>query len=61
MTDIAILGARIRTLDPDRPSATAAASHDGVIVAVGDNDEVRRACPPGTELIDGRGWRLFPA
>jgi hypothetical protein len=53
--DLAILGARIRTLDPDRPWATAVAIRDGVIVAVGDDDEVRTASGPGAELID-RSW-----
>ena len=39
--DGAILGARIRTLDPSRPAATAVAWRDGVMTAVGSDDEVR--------------------
>ena len=45
--NLTILGARIRTLDPDRPWASAVAIRDGVIVAVGDDDEVRSASGPG--------------
>ena len=60
MPDIAILNARIRTLDPSRPWATAVATKDGAVVAVGDNDEVRRACPPGAEVIDGQGMAVVP-
>ena len=63
MTDggsLAILGARIRTLDPDRPWASAVAIRDGVIVAVGDDDEVRSASGSGAELIDGAGMTVVP-
>jgi len=35
--NLAILGARIRTLDPDRPWASAVAIRDDVIVAVGQD------------------------
>src|SRR5437870_1988951 len=55
-----VTGARIRTLDPARPSATAVAVRDGVIVAVGRDDEVRSACSSGTETIDGRGISIVP-
>ena len=57
---LAILGARIRTLDPDRPWASAVAIRGGVIVAVGDDDEVRSASGPGAELIDGAGLAVVP-
>ena len=60
MGSITILGARIRTLDADRPWATAVAIRDGVIVAVGDDDEVRSASGSGAELIDGRGLAVVP-
>ena len=56
----AVLGARIRTLDPAQPWATAVAWRDGVIVAVGDDATVRAACDARTELIDGAGWRSCP-
>ena len=46
--DGAIIGAHVRTLDADRPAATAIAWRDGVIVAVGADDEVRGVCGAGT-------------
>jgi predicted amidohydrolase YtcJ len=58
--DLAIVGARVRTLDPARPAATAVAIRDGVIVAVGDDDEIRAACDGATELIDGAGLSVVP-
>lgn len=56
----AILGASIRTVDPERPHATAVAWRDGTIVAVGSDAEVREACDGGTELLDGAGIALVP-
>ena len=58
--DLAILGARVRTLDPARPFATAVAMADGVITAVGDDAEVRDACDARTEIVDGRGMAIVP-
>ncbi|MER3437969.1 MAG: amidohydrolase [Chloroflexota bacterium] len=57
---LAILGARIRTLDPHRPFASAVAMRDGVIVEVGDDATVRAACDATTEIIDGRGLAIVP-
>ncbi len=45
--DLAVLGAAIRTLDPARPHATAVAVRDGLIVAVGDDAEVRALAGAG--------------
>lgn len=56
--DGAIVGARIRTLDPERPSASAVAWRDGTIVAVGDDAEVRAVCDARTELVDRAGGAL---
>src|SRR4051812_25113496 len=58
--DLAVVGARIRTLDPARPWASAVAIKDGVIIAVGDDDAVREACDGGTNVIDGAGVHLTP-
>jgi predicted amidohydrolase YtcJ len=58
--DLAILGARVRTLDPSRPAATAVAMSGGVITAVGSDEEVRAACDGHTEMLDGRGVALVP-
>jgi predicted amidohydrolase YtcJ len=58
--DLAIVGARVRTLDPDRPWAGAVAMAAGVIVAVGDDDQVRACCGRQTEVVDGAGMVLVP-
>jgi predicted amidohydrolase YtcJ len=57
---LAIIGARIRTLDPARPFASAIAASNGKIVAVGDDDEIRRLCTASTEVIDGSGMTVVP-
>lgn len=58
--ELAILGASIRTLDPARPRASAVAVRDGIVVAVGDDDQVREHTGAATELVDGRGIALVP-
>ena len=58
--DGAILGASIRTLDDERPRASALAWRDGVLVAVGDDAEVRESVGPRTRVIDGRGMAVVP-
>ncbi|MEZ4500114.1 MAG: amidohydrolase family protein [Thermomicrobiales bacterium] len=58
--DRAILGARIRTLDPHQPVATALAMQDGAITAIGDDAAIRRVCDGTTELIDGTGMTIVP-
>ena len=37
MTDLALVGAHVRTLDPERPTATAVAITGGTIDAVGSD------------------------
>jgi predicted amidohydrolase YtcJ len=56
--DLAIAGARIRTLDPARPFASAVAIADGHIVAVGDDAEIRAL--DARRVIDARGRALVP-
>src|SRR5215218_7734120 len=56
--DLAIVGARIRTLDPAQPFAAAVAIRAGTIIAVGD--DVQEACDARTEVIDARGAALIP-
>jgi predicted amidohydrolase YtcJ len=58
--DLAILGARIRTLDPDLPHATAIAIRDGTILAVGDETAIRTYCDARTDLVDGRELAIVP-
>ncbi|CAN5741534.1 amidohydrolase [soil metagenome] len=58
--DRAVVGARIRTLDPTQPFATAVAMHDGIITEVGDDAAVRSQCDATTELIDGQDMAIVP-
>jgi predicted amidohydrolase YtcJ len=58
--DLAVIGAKIRTLDPERPWATAVAVKDGTIVAVGDDAAIRAECDAKTNVIDGTGMHMVP-
>src|SRR4051812_8161867 len=58
--ELAIVGARVRTLDPARPFASAVAVRDGTIVAVGDDAEVRARCDARTEVLHAGGQALIP-
>ena len=43
--DLAVVGARIHPLDPERPAAAALAITDGEVVAVGSDAEIRSVVP----------------
>ncbi|MFJ4688991.1 amidohydrolase [Streptomyces sp. NPDC088789] len=58
--DLILAGARVRTLDPARPTATAVAVTDGVISAVGDASDVRDWRGPGTQVVRLDGAHLVP-
>ncbi|MER5766654.1 amidohydrolase [Streptomyces sp. NPDC001985] len=58
--DLVLTGARVRTLDPGRPYASAVAVKDGLIAAVGDERDVREWRGPGTETADLAGAHLTP-
>lgn len=58
--DGAIFGAAIRTLDPERPQASAVAWAGGEIVAVGSDGEVRQHCDARTEVLDADGSAIVP-
>ncbi|MEV0599431.1 amidohydrolase [Streptomyces sp. NPDC050315] len=58
--DTVLTGARVRTLDPARPWASAVAVKDGRIAAVGEEHEVRDWRGPDTEVIDLAGATLTP-
>jgi predicted amidohydrolase YtcJ len=58
--DLAVVNARVRTLHPGQPLATAVAMRDGWIVAVGSDAEVRRRCGRSTEVIDLEGAAVVP-
>lgn len=58
--ELAITGARIRTLDPSRPWASAVAVRDGVIVAVGDDHEIAPFVDHRTTTLDGTRITVVP-
>ncbi len=57
--DLVIINAQITTLDRQNPLAEAVAIRDGLILAVGNEGEVRIAAPDAT-IIDAGGRRLIP-
>ncbi|WP_299536156.1 amidohydrolase [uncultured Streptomyces sp.] len=58
--DLLLTGARVRTLDPARPEATAVAVTDGLVTAVGDAADLAGLRGPGTEVVDLTGATLTP-
>ncbi|MFG2208973.1 amidohydrolase [Streptomyces sp. NPDC048638] len=58
--DTVLTGARVRTLDPARPTAGAVAVKDGRIAAVGEERDVRDWRGAATEVIDLAGATLTP-
>jgi predicted amidohydrolase YtcJ len=58
--DLALVGAAVRTLDPERPSATAVAVSDGMIAAVGGDAEIRALAGAGTEVLNLGGAAVVP-
>jgi predicted amidohydrolase YtcJ len=57
--DVIVAGSVV-TLDPDRPRAEAFAVAGNTILAVGDLDEVRAACAPGTPVDRPAGAAIVP-
>jgi predicted amidohydrolase YtcJ len=60
MTDLIVRNARITTLDPTTPVASALAVADGLITAVGDDGSIMAKAGPDTRVIDAQGRRLIP-
>ncbi len=58
--DLVLLNARITTMDPAQPEATALAARDGLFVQVGDEAAVRSLIGPFTQVIDAGGKRVIP-
>ncbi|HWY23956.1 MAG TPA: amidohydrolase family protein, partial [Nevskia sp.] len=55
-----VRNARITTLDPRQPQASALAAAAGKLLAVGDDAGVMRLAGAGTQVIDAQGRRLIP-
>lgn len=60
MAELIVKNARITTLDPKRPAASAIAVANGVVVAVGDDRSVLEKAGSQTRIIDAGGRRLIP-
>lgn len=60
MADLIVFNARVTTLDPRQPSATALAVAGGRVLAVGDDAQIAALAGPGTQRIDAGGRRLIP-
>ena len=58
--DLVVLGGKIITMDEGRPEAEALAARGQTIVAVGDEDEVRRMIGPDTEVVNLDGATAVP-
>src|SRR4029450_9070470 len=58
--DLVIRNAKVWTVDPEQPEATAVAVRDGRIAAVGDDRPVRDAAGAGAEEIDARAGSVLP-
>lgn len=56
---VAFVNGRVFAGDGEQPRASAVAIADGVILAVGTDDEVRQVCSPSTEVIDLRSRLLL--
>src|SRR5262249_20075693 len=60
IVDTILVNARIATLDPARPSASAVAVDDGLIASVGTDSEVMAKRGPKTSIIDLNGRTVIP-
>src|SRR5689334_5022820 len=58
--DIVVTNARILTMDPARPTASAMAVADGRILAVGEDAEILPLAGSLTRRIDAAGRSLLP-
>jgi predicted amidohydrolase YtcJ len=58
--DLVITGADVKTMDPDRPTASAIAVRGGTIAAVGDDAAVRPFVGPKTRVIALAGETVTP-
>ena len=58
--DLILQNAQARTLDEHRPTASAVAIADGLIVAVGDRHDIADWRGPRTEIVDLAGAVLLP-
>ena len=58
--EIALVNAKVWTVDPARPLAGAVAVRGGRILAVGSGSEIRRLVTPATRVVDCGGRLVLP-
>lgn len=58
--DVVILDAKVHTMDPERPTASAVAIRDQRIVAVGNDDSMKDWMGDDTEVIRAEGRVILP-
>ncbi|MEL6475475.1 MAG: amidohydrolase [Pseudomonadota bacterium] len=58
--DLVLVNARITTMDPRKPEASALAIKNGQFVAVGSEVDVTPLIGPFTQVVDGGGKRCIP-
>ena len=58
--DLVVRNAKIHTGDPGRPKAESIAIRDGVIMVVGDDQDVAPHVGPATKVVDALGRRMIP-
>lgn len=58
--DLVVVNGKVLTVDPAFRQVSAVAIKDGVFVAVGSNEEVRKWVGPGTRALDAQGQMIIP-
>jgi len=58
--DLVVVGGTIVTMDEDQPGASALAARGQMIIAVGEEESIRRLIGPDTEVIDLKGATAVP-
>ncbi len=58
--DLLLFNARVLTLEPTQPHASAVAISDGCIIAVGSSEDLDPLAGPATKQIDCHGMTLIP-
>ncbi|GIU81530.1 MAG: hypothetical protein KatS3mg006_0594 [Pyrinomonadaceae bacterium] len=60
MADLAVINAKVRTMDDAKPQAEAIAVWGNKIVAVGSNEEIKALIGDKTKVIDAKGRLVLP-
>lgn len=55
-----LFNARIRSMDPDQPTAQALAVEGGRVLAIGSNEQILALAAPGSQQIDLNGKTVWP-